>query len=470
LESTLKNHMASSKHLQAVEEFKNQERRGAALLTGRRGRPRTSSALTMESNKSDLHAFFRGGGGTSTSAGGQTCDPFSHDSNSLLSVMCWGYRGPNVVYGGVSYSITSLLEDRHVGVSWHPEPHVEASVSVRDTEVQVQGTFRHKKCRRVSLFVGGFPNLTCPSCAEIPLECDFRQRVVREDKSIVKRGLRTTSSGMRVGYLSMNELLRHSRYVARKYRFERLQHWVTRATMTQLKVKRPTLRDMAKNANSDHNVHKFCQNILNAHRTGAFGGKPALWDFIEDVAQNLNRDDRGNRYSGNSKCFAQAMKVYGGRRMCDLFALNFAGPTYSTIKEDLKKGVQFVPGEHSEIFGAVARIYADAKIAHNIIGSVPVILAEDETKVKGRMSWEAKWDTLAGFCGPKANHVCITTYKPVCGVGEDGYNKIVESFRDDQVGSFARVIIVNPLHDKLPRLVLVVCCTCNCFDSAWVRR
>jgi len=387
-----------------------------------------------------------------------------------LSVMCWGYRGPNVVYGGVSYSITSLLEDRHVGVSWHPEPHVEASVSVRDTEVQVQGTFRHKKCRRVSLFVGGFPNLTCPSCAEIPLECDFRQRVVREDKSIVKRGLRTTSSGMRVGYLSMNELLRHSRYVARKYRFERLQHWVTRATMTQLKVKRPTLRDMAKNANSDHNVHKFCQNILNAHRTGAFGGKPALWDFIEDVAQNLNRDDRGNRYSGNSKCFAQAMKVYGGRRMCDLFALNFAGPTYSTIKEDLKKGVQFVPGEHSEMFGAVARIYADAKIAHNIIGSVPVILAEDETKVKGRMSWEAKWDTLAGFCGPKANHVCITTYKPICGVGEDGYNKIVESFRDDQVGSFARVIIVNPLHDKLPRLVLVVCCTCNCFDSAWVRR
>lgn len=30
-------------------------------------------------------------------------------------------------------------------------------------------------------------------------------------------------------------------------------------------------------------------------------------------------------------------------------------------------------------------------------------------------------------------------------------------------------MVVNPLHDKLPRLVLVACCTCNCFKSAWIR-
>jgi hypothetical protein len=29
--------------------------------------------------------------------------------------------------------------------------------------------------------------------------------------------------------------------------------------------------------------------------------------------------------------------------------------------------------------------------------------------------------------------------------------------------------MVNPLHSKLPRLVLVVSCTCNCFDTCWVR-
>lgn len=77
---------------------------------------------------------------------------------------------------------------------------------------------------------------------------------------------------------------------------------------------------------------------------------------------------------------------------------------------------------------------------------------------------------LASFCGPKANHVCITMYSPVCGLGEQGYKKIIELFRDDQVGSFARVIIVNSLYDKLPCLVLVVYITYNCFKADWVRQ
>ena len=156
--------------------------------------------------------------------------------------------------------------------------------------------------------------------------------------------------------------------------------------------------------------------------------------------------------------------------MYDLFQLNFAGPSYCSIKRDIKKGVQFRPGEHKEIFAAVAAIYKDAKSTLNIVGPVPVTLAEDETKVKGRIGWESKWDTLAGFCGPKDDHVCVTSFKPEVGSGEDGYNKILETFRCSQIGGFARVIVVNPLHDKLPRLVLTICCTCNSFDAKWVRR
>jgi len=70
----------------------------------------------------------------------------------------------------------------------------------------------------------------------------------------------------------------------------------------QLKVKRPTLRESTKNALSDSNLMKFC-NIISAHRIGAFGGKHALWDFMKDVAANLNKDDRGNHYNEISKCF-----------------------------------------------------------------------------------------------------------------------------------------------------------------------
>ena len=200
------------------------------------------------------------------------------------------------------------------------------------------------------------------------------------------------------------------------------------------------------------------------------GGKLALWDFLKDVATNLNQKKQGIRWSTNSVAFSQAMKMYGGRRMCELFSLNFAGPTYSTTKRVNQKGVQFVAGEHVDIFRSVAQIYEQAKQAHGVVGPVRVILAEDETKVKGRVAWDHQMDTLVGFCGTKTEHVCVTDYKLVVGIGDAGYDNIVDGFCSNHVGAFARIIMVNPLHLSLPRLVLCVTCTCNCFDASWVRQ
>jgi hypothetical protein len=97
-------------------------------------------------------------------------------------------------------------------------------------------------------------------------------------------------------------------------------------------------------------------------------------------------------------------------------------------------------------------------------------LAEDETKVKSRVAWDSSADHLTGFCGPKAVHKCEPQFKLVVGVGEQGYNNILDAFGTFTIVGFVRFIIVSPLHDKLPRLTLVVCCTCNCFDAAEVRK
>ena len=151
--------------------------------------------------------------------------------------------------------------------------------------------------------------------------------------------------------------------------------------------------------------------------------------------------------------------------MCDLFSLNFGGPNYSFIKCVNQKDVQFVLGEHVDIFWSVAQIYKQAKETHGIIGPIPVILAEDETKVKDRVAWYHCWDRLVGFCGLKDDHICVSNYKVVVGMGDSSYNNIVDGFRTNCVGAFARIIMVNPLHSNLPRLVLVVTYTCNCFDA-----
>ena len=100
------------------------------------------------------------------------------------------------------------------------------------------------------------------------------------------------------------------------------------------------------------------------------------------MVANLNHKKEGFRYSQNSKALVQVMKVYGGRKMCNLIAFNYCRPSYSTVKRDNKKSIQHVAGEHGDIFVVIVEIYKDAKATHGIVGPVPVILAEDKTKVK----------------------------------------------------------------------------------------
>lgn len=64
-----------------------------------------------------------------------------------------------------------------------------------------------------------------------------------------------------------------------------------------------------------------------------------MWDFLKDVANNLNRKKQGARWSSNSLVFSQAMKMYEGRQMYDLFSLNFGGPNYNSTKCVNHKGV-----------------------------------------------------------------------------------------------------------------------------------
>ncbi|KAL2607864.1 hypothetical protein R1flu_026437 [Riccia fluitans] len=66
----------------------------------------------------------------------------------------------------------------------------------------------------------------------------------------------------------------------------------------------------------------------------------------------------------------------------------------------------------------MAIILTVAKALHGITGDIAVNLAEDETRVKPTMRWEARHDTLVGFCGDKDNHVCKMGLEVEVGFGE----------------------------------------------------
>jgi hypothetical protein len=82
--------------------------------------------------------------------------------------------------------------------------------------------------------------------------------------------------------------------------------------------------------------------------------------------------------------------------------------------------MHFLPGKHRFIFKAIADIYKATMEVHEIEGPIPIILAKDKTKVKQQIAWEPKFDTLAGFCSHREDHVCISDYEPLVGVGDDG--------------------------------------------------
>ncbi|KAL3680514.1 hypothetical protein R1sor_023470 [Riccia sorocarpa] len=164
------------------------------------------------------------------------------------------------------------------------------------------------------------------------------------------------------------------------------------------------LDEMIGEAVNRKDILLFLRNICQAHRSGAFGGKDALWSFLCDVGRNTNRTRQGHRYSKTTQAITQALFQFGGRQ--------------------------------DQNFLEIAKILEAAKREYGIEQDVPVILAEDETRVKPRIRWEAKRDTLIGFCGNKENHVCEFGLELEVGCGEVRYSKIVNSFEQNVQGSY----------------------------------
>ena len=104
------------------------------------------------------------------------------------------------------------------------------------------------------------------------------------------------------------------------------------------------------------------------------------------------------------------------------------------------------------------------------LGKVPVQLSEDETAVVRRVCYDQKNDTLVGFCGLAGeNHVCKENCAIVIGDGEEGYNTIIQAFKSYIIGSYGRLMMINPLHPSLPKISILIMPTCNTFDNNMVR-
>ncbi|KAL2620429.1 hypothetical protein R1flu_000634 [Riccia fluitans] len=306
------------------------------------------------------------------------------------------------------------------------------------------------------------------ACYNIPKTSSFRFRSTREDDAVVKRGSRDSLLRIKLDYLTIPKLRAQAQCRARARRKEQIELFRLKRRVCTLMSQTCNVAQIAGEFAKRKDIVRFLRNICNAHKKGAFGGKEALWEFLCDVGRNMNRATKGYWYSKSTQAIQQALFQFGGRRVVNCMSMNLLTPSLRTMKRNRSTFIPFLLGLQDSNFEEVAKILTAAKALHGIIGDVAMILAEDETRVKPTVRWEARHDTLIGFYGDKDNHVCKMGLEVEVGSGESGYSKIVESFEQKIQGSYARVVIVNPLHEKLPRLIVYASVTCNSFIASWL--
>lgn len=72
-----------------------------------------------------------------------------------------------------------------------------------------------------------------------------------------------------------------------------------------------------------------------------------------------------------------------------------------------------------------------AKATHIVVGLMPVILAEDETNMKTRITWKSHSDVLARFFGSKDGYVCLLDFNPTVGNDKMEHERIMDAFKNN---------------------------------------
>ena len=237
-----------------------------------------------------------------------------------------------------------------------------------------------------------------------------------------------------------------------------------------------------------HPIVQAAYRILKAHAMGLFeqNGNQVLRSFLSHVAQNLDVKSPNGLRHGDFKLsmmLYEVILIKGGRWLAEFVARNLAGPRkVDTITRMWRNECRYSLGLDGtkRVIQDITRIYERGMKLHDITpGSVPFLLSEDETCCLSKVHWDQSTDELWNFCGTKCScdgkctcdspHVCKDSVAFKVGDGQTGYTNVATAFKTQKIGSYGRVVMICPLHSQLAPVPLLICATCNCFTSDYVR-
>ena len=220
---------------------------------------------------------------------------------------------------------------------------------------------------------------------------------------------------------------------------------------------------------NDGAVGEVASILIKTIKTGEIKGKEGVISVMKTMAKNLDRKSKGCRYAENEDYtdLFEAIYILGGAKTCVFAADNLDGPNIDHIREWMKKGT-FVYDFHNLRINIeyISEYYRTCKEKIGEQRPVPYLVAEDETAIKPRTSYDERLDCVWRFCGLGKDHKCSSTHLIHVGNDDHAYGKLLESMKNSRIASYARVMMMNPLHERLPRIVLHLQPPCNCFTAA----
>jgi hypothetical protein len=209
-------------------------------------------------------------------------------------------------------------------------------------------------------------------------------------------------------------------------------------------------------------------------------------DIVKLILENMMRKRKGAPSTEKVKHFMEGLRILGGESVYNYVSANLGLHGERAIRRETKKAQGETSLRHGLVesnFILVGGVYKAFIAGHPHLEGIRVLatLVEDETGVDGRWAYDLATGELIGGCGSLCAAKCNTIKQCRhlnCGdphacdddptktgmvVGEDevAYKALLEFVAANRLGTHLRLVIVNPLDKRLPRLPVLMTATCN---------
>ena len=307
----------------------------------------------------------------------------------------------------------------------------------------------------------------CDECASVPYLQSFKRRLVLRAERIDESGNRNLNN-IRFEYLTKAGKVKVLRETNKVIEMKSSDLSLLEQTALRLKLRVLSLKERLTEFSRRGDMKAICHQLTKAEEKGLLKEKRILMDTLETVSKNFNvKGKTGQRYKKSVKKFYESLLIMGGPRICNFVAISLEGPSSDAIYKWRKvKLVKFKPGLWEENFKQVLLSLKDLMEMKGV-PKIPWLAAEDETAIEKVISYHQETDELLGFCGLKRDnpdeHQCLGDVHIVVGDDDRSYQRIIGAFNDYKIGNYAKVILLNPMHKNLPRVVVCLVPTCNRF-------